>query len=584
MHYKERDPLDTIRLASDCLLRSGIFVYENWYATINKIFSVTLHIDGTNFIVNGKGVSRELALASAYGELMERIQNLAFFRIGSGFCPRAYYEPLGRNTILVEHNPGYFSSCIDIWLEGLSKINSSLIRNTFESVYSIAKSKMCYMVYCDISDNGSKLVLPYPIIDCYYGTNGMSAGNSLDEALVQALSEILERYVLYRIIKGDITPPNLNYSILDRGEEFVSYVKQIESSGRYKVIIKDMSLDMGIPAAGLILVDVPSSRYFVKAGVHPVIDIAVERCFTELFQGRELNDHDGFSRLGAPNLDLREDQLFYSVFRDGRGNYPASLLYHTPTYESENLKTIHYSGNIEMREYLTNLITSMGFRAFFADETYSPINAIHVIVPGMSEVTPLNSYGFLEELVEDSRLYHIAMTGLNNASEEDLALVKKIIQKEPSQPETTLSRLVALPSYLKGSKYLQIDCSLILIAMSIINSDYIGAYKVIKSYNAQKKNISTNLIALEVALGYRVADLSLPEIELIMNNFYDCNIVLYVVSALQHPFKQLVGLECLRDCHSCQFKKECTMEGEGIFFNNVKKLIETGKTKRRGDE
>ena len=84
MHrYKEFSPMDTILKARSFLHEHGILCHENWVDDIDGLYSLNLCIENTGFFVNGKGINRSFALASAYGELFERLQNLAFFRINT---------------------------------------------------------------------------------------------------------------------------------------------------------------------------------------------------------------------------------------------------------------------------------------------------------------------------------------------------------------------------------------------------------------------------------------------------------------------------------------------------------------------
>jgi hypothetical protein len=48
---------------------------EHWINSLEGVCSLRVEIAGTRLGTNGKGASREFALASAYAELMERLQN-----------------------------------------------------------------------------------------------------------------------------------------------------------------------------------------------------------------------------------------------------------------------------------------------------------------------------------------------------------------------------------------------------------------------------------------------------------------------------------------------------------------------------
>ena len=84
-----------------------------------------------------------------------------------------------------------------------------------------------------------------------YLHNGAAAGNTPEEALVQAMSEILERYVHKQIMTGQVAPPLIPRDYWGRNSRLANMVRQIENQG-YQVQIKDCSLGLGIPIVGVV--------------------------------------------------------------------------------------------------------------------------------------------------------------------------------------------------------------------------------------------------------------------------------------------------------------------------------------------
>ena len=57
---------------------------------------------------------------------------------------------------------------------------------------------------------GGKIVyLPFALITLFGISNGMTAGNTIEEALVQGISETYERHVHFTLLAGKATPPEL---------------------------------------------------------------------------------------------------------------------------------------------------------------------------------------------------------------------------------------------------------------------------------------------------------------------------------------------------------------------------------------
>ena len=73
--FKDAPPLKTVERIKNILRQYDIETEEHWNeSSVPYCYSIRVTIRGTAFGVNGKGLTREFALASGYGELMERLQ------------------------------------------------------------------------------------------------------------------------------------------------------------------------------------------------------------------------------------------------------------------------------------------------------------------------------------------------------------------------------------------------------------------------------------------------------------------------------------------------------------------------------
>jgi hypothetical protein len=79
--YKDAAPFDTVKGARESLYHLGIETHEIiWRDVSSEYFSVRVEVNEFPGVGNnGKGTTRSFALASAYGELMERLQNKKLF-------------------------------------------------------------------------------------------------------------------------------------------------------------------------------------------------------------------------------------------------------------------------------------------------------------------------------------------------------------------------------------------------------------------------------------------------------------------------------------------------------------------------
>ena len=84
--------------------------------------------------------------------------------------------------------------------------SSLTLKNLVDSQLSSYKRGVCSIPFTN-ARNGEVVYFPVNLLDNLYASNGMSAGNSDYEALVQGLSEIIERYVKNEIIKRGLALP-----------------------------------------------------------------------------------------------------------------------------------------------------------------------------------------------------------------------------------------------------------------------------------------------------------------------------------------------------------------------------------------
>ena len=108
--YKDSSPERTVEKIKEILNSYGITVVEGQWTEsgIEHCYSIRLTVAGTSFGSNGKGLTKEFALASAYGELMERMQ-LGLFGDSSVQKLGHYDAAIGNDVELIPFNESIFS-------------------------------------------------------------------------------------------------------------------------------------------------------------------------------------------------------------------------------------------------------------------------------------------------------------------------------------------------------------------------------------------------------------------------------------------------------------------------------------------
>jgi ribosomal protein S12 methylthiotransferase accessory factor len=406
--YKDASPGATISRIRAILNDLEIVTQETWNRPCPGIYSVRIEITGIQAGANGKGTSEEFALASGLAELMERLQNLVLYKwyspallrhCGFGFAPdeKVYTRldlhpssPARRHLLLPPlEEQGHdwfhvFTGGLPSWLND-SEPDAGRV---FELLFRLDQSEQVTAVPLYNVQEDAVVYMPYYLLRLAYNTNGMAAGNTPQEALVQGISEIFERYVTNRILRDKITPPDIPEQYLKQFPAIYETMWRVqELNPSYQLVFKDCSLGRGFPVVALIVIDQNHQSYSVRFGAHPSVAIALERCLTEIYQGRAAST---LEPLMAPfSFDERKSRSLsnsISIFRFGIGHFPAELFLKDPSYSFTEFPNVDGLSNGDLMQRLLGLISTQGWRLLLRDMSFLGFPTFHIIIPGISEI------------------------------------------------------------------------------------------------------------------------------------------------------------------------------------------------------
>lgn len=396
-HYKEKKPEETVEFLKNKLKSLDLEVEEEWLdESYVGTFSLRVNFKGTTIGTNGKGCTREYALASAYAELFERFQNgilsntMTLPRKSEEYSFK--FEPSERVLtsfeIMQANTPFSKYYCEQHSLNNLTtEKQAEQFRklNRLEFIQFNEDDKYTCVPFYDV--RGNKVVyIPTTPIRKMYGSNGMSAGNTPEEALVQAFSEIMERVVQKRILEEKISLPNIPEEEIKKYPNiYEMYLKTKELKG-YRSYLKDCSLGGKYPVAGLIMVNEDTGEYGIKLGCHPDFGIAMERAFTEATQGNDITDYTNRSVLDFFNSNVDNPDNVMNSFKTGHAQYPYEIFNDNPTFEYTMVKNID---KLSQRELLQNWVQDIlddGYDILVRDVSNLGFPSYHVIIPGLSEL------------------------------------------------------------------------------------------------------------------------------------------------------------------------------------------------------
>ena len=396
-HYKEKDPSATVDYLKSILKKLDLEVEENWLdESCVGTFSLRVVFKGTNIGTNGKGCTKEYAAASAYAELFERFQN--------GILCNAMSSPSasGRYDFIFDPNEKHLSSldimkqadpfirfyCKEHGIDGLSiEEQAESYRNVNKLDYLLYQKDDNYTCIPFYNIREKRVVyIPNASIRKNYGSNGMAAGNTAEEALVQAISEIIERVVQKKILASNISLPDVPESYMQRYPYVYEMYKKMKAIDGYKVFMKDCSLGGKYPVAALIVIHQNTGKYGLKMGCHPDFGIAMERTFTEAAQGNDILEYSHRSELDFLNKAVNDPDNIMNSFKIGLAQYPYETFGNPPTYDFVPVKDV---SNMTHKEILNEWIKDIlddGYDILVRDVSNLGFPSYHVLIPGLSEL------------------------------------------------------------------------------------------------------------------------------------------------------------------------------------------------------
>ena len=406
----------------------------SWRNIIPNVWS--LHIRDAHSpmcFTNGKGATKEGALASALGEFIERLSNNHFYAEafwGEDMANQSFvhhpnerwFKPGPEDALPVEILDEY---CLRIFNPDGELLGSHLIDTNSGNV----QRGICSLPYVRKSD-GEVVYFPSNLVENLYVSNGMSAGNTLAEAQVQCLSEIFERAVKREIIEGEMALPDVPYEVLAKYPGILAGIQGLEEQG-FPVLVKDASMGGMYPVMCVTLMNPRTGGVFASFGAHPSFEVALERSLTELLQGRSF---EGLNDLPPPTFvsnAVTEPNNFVEHFIDSSGIMSWRFFSDKANFEfvEWDFSGKGKSSNAEEAETLFHILQGMGKEIYTA--TYDDLGAMscRILVPGYSEVYAV------EDLVWDNTnkalLFRADILNLHRLDDQSLmALLERLDSSE----------------------------------------------------------------------------------------------------------------------------------------------------------
>ncbi|WP_277964148.1 OsmC domain/YcaO domain-containing protein [Pseudomonas sp. RIT-To-2] len=429
-------PLEqTITNLSGILAGLGMKIeIASWRNIVPNVWS--LHIRDAQSpmcFTNGKGATKEGALASALGEFIERLNcnffyNDQFWGEDIANAPFVHYpderwfKP-GRKDALPKDILDEY--CLAIYNPDGELRGSHLIDTNSGN----EERGICSLPFVRQSD-GEVVYFPSNLIENLYLSNGMSAGNTLAEAQVQCLSEIFERAVKREILEGEITLPDVPQEVLAKFPGILAGIQGLEEQG-FPVLVKDASLGGEFPVMCVTLMNPRTGGVFASFGAHPSFEVALERSLTELLQGRSF---EGLNDLPQPTFEsqaLMEPNNFVEHFIDSSGVVSWRFFSARSNFEfvEWDFSGKGENSNAEEVETLMGILEGLGKEVYMAVYDQLGATGCRILVPDYSEIYPVDD--LIWDNTNKALFFREDILNLHSLDDDELqALVERLEESE----------------------------------------------------------------------------------------------------------------------------------------------------------
>lgn len=273
---KDRHPSETVKIIKDILKTNNYQISEKGLKrSLRGSYSIRLELNNDKG-ANGKGTTLELAKASAYAELIERLQSNMLNK-----------KRITTNIIDKNHN--------------IYEILLNMASNEYKKKFFDLNK-----IYFNVSEatnikTNKKELIPINAICSFCHTNGLASGNTFDEAVNQAIFEIFERHCYQKCLEENILIRNIDISSYPLTEKNKKMLVLLKKKG-FEYYIKDCSLGK-YPVIGFLLFDKKHNKYTFTIGSDTSFNIALSRCITEMMQGVNFKE---LKQKMVPNLKAEE--------------------------------------------------------------------------------------------------------------------------------------------------------------------------------------------------------------------------------------------------------------------------------------
>ncbi len=357
-----------------------------------QIYWGRIWIDDLQIVCEGKGITPKLAEASACAELVERMSAGLFYPV---------FEEQVRHHLPVLYNRETRKFLDFAWMDGYEQAHqdelgnplriedllghqSQLGANDLQEIKDSRMARNWVDGYSIINEKAVKV--PINLIHFIHGSNGMAAGNTIEEAIIQASCEIFERWAQINTIKPEKSHPTINPQSID--SELIREMIEFYNKHGVRVVIKDLSFDGVLPVIGVLYINenLPSNllehQILIPGASFNTLE-ALSRCFTEGVQGRETlyKPRPQFNKQIQPGSRVSN---YYMLMRCGLSPKDISFV---QKGEQQSFKNEQAPDLLSEIGRIRDLCEKFSTDCIILDHTHPVLQfpVVRVVIPGISD-------------------------------------------------------------------------------------------------------------------------------------------------------------------------------------------------------
>ncbi len=389
-------PDNTLSRIKQGLQALGLQAQYSGFQISDFLFWGRVWIDSLQLICEGKGISQELAEASAYAELAERLSAGLYYPVFEEqvrFHLPALYNLETNRFLNYQWMGGYVQSHQEelndpyLSIEELLSGQNHLKEEDLEEIKDSEMAQHWVDGYSLIQEK--KVKVPVKFVAYIHGTNGIAAGNVLEEAMIQATCEILERYAQINIVKPEKKIPSIDPDTID--SPLIKKMIDFYDRSKVSINIKDPSFNGLLPVIGVLYTNhnLPSDRLEHRTfipGASFNLEEALIRCFTEGMQGKKtlLSPRP---QLNKPIVAKSQVENYYLLMKCGVSPKDISFLEDGKTHSYQDLKS---KDILEEIEAVKKICQQLDSDCLILDQTHPVLGfpVVRVVIPGVSDFLP----------------------------------------------------------------------------------------------------------------------------------------------------------------------------------------------------